>query len=79
MLYVVQNRDNKIAVVDLDRRLRTGRLVDTIEGTDFAAEVDVPSTVALVKGSLFAVNARFGIADPATAAYWITRADARRR
>lgn len=79
VLYVVQNRDNKIAVVDLDRRLRSGRLVDTIEATDFAAEVDVPSTVALVKGSLFAVNARFGIADPATAAYWITRADARRR
>lgn len=79
VLYVVQNRDNKIAVVDLDRRLRTGRLVDTIEATDFAAEIDVPSTVALVKGSLFAVNARFGIADPATAAYWITRADARRR
>lgn len=79
VLYVVQNRANKIAVVDLGKRLRTGRLVDTIEGSDFAAEVDVPTTVALVKGSLFAVNARFGIADPATAAYWITRADVRRR
>lgn len=78
VLYVVQNRDNKIAVVDLGKRLRTGRLVDTIEGDDFAAEVDVPTTVALAKGSLFAVNARFGIANPATAAYWITRADARR-
>lgn len=75
VLYVVQNRDNKIAVVDLGKRLRTGRLVDTIEAADFAAEVDVPTTVALVKGSLFAVNARFGIASPTTAAYWITRAD----
>lgn len=78
VLYVVQNRLNKIAVVDLDRRLRNARIVDTIERADFAAEVDVPTTVALVKGSLFAVNARFGIASPATAAYWITRADARR-
>jgi sugar lactone lactonase YvrE len=78
VLYVVQNRANKIAVVDLGKRLRTGRLVDTIEAADFAAAVDVPTTVALVRGSLFAVNARFGIASPATAAYWITRADARR-
>lgn len=78
VLYVVQNRLNKIAVVDLGRRLRTGRLVDTIERADFAADVDVPTTVALVKRSLFVVNARFGIAAPETAAYWITRADARR-
>lgn len=79
VLYVVQNQDNKIAVVDLGKRLRTGRLVDTIEEADFAAEVDVPTTVALVKRSLFVVNARFGIANPATADYWITRADAGRR
>lgn len=78
VLYIVQNQDNKIAVVDLGKRLRTGRLVDTIEEADFAAEVDVPTTVALVKRSLFVVNARFGIPDPATADYWITRADARR-
>lgn len=78
VLYVVQNRLNKIAVVDLDRRQRTGRLVGTIERADFADEIDVPSTVALVNRSLFVVNARFGIASPETAAYWITRADARR-
>ncbi|MCD9197144.1 NHL repeat-containing protein [Aeromicrobium wangtongii] len=78
VLYVVQNRFNKIAVVDLDRRQRTGELVDTIERSDFADEIDVPSTVALVHRSLFVVNARFGIASPGTAAYWITRADARR-
>ncbi|AWB91592.1 superoxide dismutase [Aeromicrobium chenweiae] len=78
VLYVVRNRDNTIVVVDLDRGLRTAEVVDTIDRDDFAAAVDVPSTVALVKGSLFAVNARFGIADPQTADYWITRADARR-
>ncbi|MRK03140.1 superoxide dismutase [Aeromicrobium sp. S22] len=78
VLYVVQNRLNKIAVVDLDRRQRTGELVDTIERADFADEIDVPSTVALVKDSLFVVNARFGTPSPETAAYWITRADARR-
>lgn len=76
-LYVVQNRDNKIAVLRLGSQARTGTLVDTIERSDFAADVDVPTTVALVKDSLFAVNARFGIASPATAQYWITRAPVR--
>lgn len=76
VLYVVQNQDNQIAVVDLSRSLRTGEVVDVIERDEFAAEVDVPTTVALAKGSLWAVNARFGVASPETAAYWITRADA---
>jgi sugar lactone lactonase YvrE len=76
VLYVVQNQDNQIAVVDLNRRLTSGQAVDVIEGDDFAADVDVPTTVALAKGSLWAVNARFGVASPETAAYWITRADA---
>jgi sugar lactone lactonase YvrE len=76
LLYVVQNQDNKITVVGLRRGLRTGRIVDVIERDEFAAEVDVPTTVALAKGSLWAVNARFGVASPETAAYWITRADA---
>jgi sugar lactone lactonase YvrE len=76
VLYVVQNRDNQIAVIDLDKRLRTGEVVDVIEGDDFAADVDVPTTVALAKGSLWAVNARFGVASPESAPYWITRADA---
>jgi len=34
--------------------------------------LDVPSTAVLAKGRLWAVNARFGVADPATAPYWIT-------
>jgi sugar lactone lactonase YvrE len=76
VLYVVQNQDNQIAVVHLGKRLRTGRIVDVIERDEFAADVDVPTTVALAKGSLWAVNARFGVANPETASYWITRAEA---
>jgi len=75
-LYLVQNRDNRIRVLHLAKKAKSARLVDTINRREFAAEIDVPSTVALVKGSLFAVNARFGVASPETAAYWITRADA---
>ncbi len=36
------------------------------------ASLDVPSTAVLSGGRLWAVNARFGVADPATAPYWIT-------
>ena len=76
-LYVVQNRDNRIRVLTLGVKARSAKVVDTIGRRDFATDIDVPSTVALVKGSLFAVNARFGNASPDTAAYWIARASAR--
>ena len=78
IVYVVQNRDNKIRVLKLTKEARRARIVDTIGRSDFPTGIDVPSTVALVKGSLFAVNARFGVANPDTADYWISRADAYR-
>lgn len=39
--------------------------------------LDVPSTATLAGGWLWAVNARFGVASPGTATYWITRLPAR--
>ncbi|WP_353952636.1 hypothetical protein V6K52_04085 [Knoellia sp. S7-12] len=39
--------------------------------------LDVPSTATVAGGWLWAVNARFGVASPGTAAYWITRLPAR--
>jgi sugar lactone lactonase YvrE len=70
-LYVVRNRLNEVAVVKLNRRGTEGRLVDTLTSPQF----DVPTTVAAYKGSLYLPNARFGIASPGTAEYWITRID----
>ena len=35
--------------------------------------LDVPSTATAAIGSLWVVNARFGVASPGTASYWITR------
>jgi hypothetical protein len=69
VLLVVQNRLNQIAVVKLDKRFRSGRIVDTITHPDF----DVPTTVAKQDGSLFLPNARFGTPEPDTAEYWVTR------
>jgi sugar lactone lactonase YvrE len=68
-LFVVQNRDNKIAVVKLSRSLHRGRVVATITDPDF----DVPTTIAFTAGRLYAVNARFGTTDPQPARYDIVR------
>jgi sugar lactone lactonase YvrE len=59
-LYVVQNRLNQIAVIDLASDLSSGTLVDTITNSNF----DVPTTVAAFGNRLYAVNARFST--PAT-------------
>jgi sugar lactone lactonase YvrE len=54
-LYVVQNRDNKIAVVHLKRSFRRGEVKRFLTEDEF----DVPTTVAWKGGYLWAVNARF--------------------
>jgi sugar lactone lactonase YvrE len=68
-LFVVQNRDNKIAVVKLSGSLHRGRVVATLTDPDF----DVPTTIAFTAGRLYAVNARFGTTDPQPARYDIVR------
>jgi sugar lactone lactonase YvrE len=54
-LYVVQNRNNRIAVVRLDRDLGEGEITGHLTDSDFA----VPTTIAEKGGFLWAVNARF--------------------
>ena len=54
-LYVVQNRDNKVAVVRLSRRLRSGDVQTHLTDPDF----DVPTTIDDFGKRLYAVNARF--------------------
>jgi sugar lactone lactonase YvrE len=69
ILFVVQNRDNRIAVVKLSHSLSRGRVVATLTDPDF----DVPTTIAFQAGRLYAVNARFGTTDPQPARYDIVR------
>lgn len=68
-LYVVRNRDNVIAVVDLEPGTEEGEVVREITDSDF----DVPTTVAEFGDALYAVNARFGTEDPEDAEYTVTR------
>lgn len=70
-LYVVQNRINTIAVVELAPDLSSGAVVDRLTSDDF----DVPTTIARHGDSLYAVNARFGTTPTPETEYWITRLD----
>ncbi len=62
-LYVVRNRDNRIAVVDLKRDLREGE----IEGELTDQLLDVPTTIAPFGRFIYAVNARFDRPDDSDA------------
>lgn len=55
-LYVVQNRENQVAVVRLDRSASRATLQDTLTDPRF----DVPTTVDAFGGRLYLPNARFG-------------------
>jgi sugar lactone lactonase YvrE len=69
-LWVVQNRDNKVAVFELSRDLTTATFLRAI--TD-PGNLDVPTTIDRVAGRLYVVNARFGTTTPTDQAYHVTR------
>ncbi|MBA2560939.1 MAG: superoxide dismutase [Propionibacteriales bacterium] len=71
IVYVVRNFDNLIAVVELDDDLTRGQLKAQLTDVD----LDIPTTVALLRHSLYAVNARFEVAPTPDTAYWVTRLD----
>jgi sugar lactone lactonase YvrE len=66
-LYVVQNQDNKIAVVNLTSDFTGGTVARTITSPNF----DVPTTLTRHGNRLYAVNARFGTASGANATYTV--------
>ena len=68
-LYVVQNRNNKVAVFELSRDLTKATLLRTI--TD--PNLDVPTTIDNWGRRLYVVNARFGTTTPTDQSYQIVR------
>jgi sugar lactone lactonase YvrE len=69
-LYVVENRDNKVAVVRLNRPFTAGIVIAELTDPDF----DVPTTIDEFGHRLYAVNARFGtVEDPDAASYWVAQ------
>ncbi len=71
----MRNQDQLVEVVRLRHRATAGRVVTELTDSDF----DVPTTLAEVDGSLYAVNARFNTTPTPGTEYWITRLDAYRR
>lgn len=70
-LYVVRNRMNQIAVIELAPDLASGTVVAVITSAAF----DVPTTIARHGDALYAVNARFGTPNPDTATYTAVRVE----
>jgi hypothetical protein len=68
-LYVVQNRDNQIAVVHLKKGLLSGEIKRHLTDPD----LDVPTTIILRNQFLFAVNARFSTPATPTTPYDVVR------
>jgi len=70
-LLAVQNRLNKVAVLKLSKGERTATVRRTITDPQF----DVPTTLAVAKGRLFTVNARFTTTPAPDTAYDVVRID----
>jgi sugar lactone lactonase YvrE len=70
-LYVVQNRLNRVAVIELDRQGTSGAVTGYLTSGDF----NVPTTVARLGDSLYLPNAKFD--DPDQIEFWATRIDRR--
>jgi sugar lactone lactonase YvrE len=68
-LFVVRNRENKVAVVKLDKRLTSGTVVTHLTDPDF----DVPTTIDEFGNRLYAVNARFTTTPTPTTPYWVNQ------
>ena len=66
-LYVVQNRDNAVAVIGLSADLGSGEVQTRLGDPDF----DVPTTIDDHGSRLYAVNARFGIGSPDSVSYQV--------
>lgn len=75
-LYVVRNQNNLVAVLNLSNlggANPAASLAGEIVSPPAPNNLDVPTTATFALDKLWAVNARFGVANPETADYWITR------
>jgi sugar lactone lactonase YvrE len=68
-LYVVQNQNNRVAVIALAPNLASGRVVTRLSDSDFA----VPTTIDHLGRRLYVVNARFGTPNPSQAEYQVVQ------
>jgi sugar lactone lactonase YvrE len=68
-LYIVQNFQDKIAVVQLSKNLSRGKFIKNIPGEGEINPLNVPTSVIVFRDSLYAINTNFFdliYGDPAT-------------
>jgi sugar lactone lactonase YvrE len=70
-LYLVQNRSNQVAVINLAADFRSGTVVDVLTHPAFR----VPTTIDKLNGRLYLPNGRFGVPEPDTQAYEVIALD----
>jgi outer membrane protein assembly factor BamB len=68
-LYVVQNQQNQVAVIELASDLESGEVLTRITDADF----EVPTTIDDLGRRLYAVNARFGTPNPDSLEYQVVQ------
>jgi sugar lactone lactonase YvrE len=68
-LFVVQNRFNQIAVIELDPDWASGQRVDVLTDPNF----DTPTTIARFGNALYAINARFSVQPTPDTPYNVVR------
>jgi sugar lactone lactonase YvrE len=68
-LYVVRNQNNQVVVITLSPDLSSGRIVTVLTDPDFK----VPTTIDDHGRRLYAVNARFGVPNPAQADFQVVQ------
>jgi sugar lactone lactonase YvrE len=68
-LYVVQNQQNQVAVIKLDKEIGSGTVRTRLNDPDFS----VPTTIDHFGRRLYVVNARFGMPNPDTLSYQVVQ------
>ena len=69
-LYVVRNSENEVVVLKLNSKLTRARSARTIEND---GTFDTPTTIAVKGSRQWVINARFSVANPLTASYWVSK------
>jgi sugar lactone lactonase YvrE len=69
VLYVVRNMNNRVVALMLDEALRSAERLSVLRHPS----LDVPTTAAVARRALWAVNARFGTEPTDGTRYWVTR------
>ena len=69
ILYVIRNQNNRIAAFEMNQAGTWGVLVQEI----FHPNFETPTTAAYLDGSLYVVQARFGVPAGPSVPYWIVR------